>query len=250
MLPGSSRITVPIGKKNGGAHLYRLFSECNLFKAVASFLIIAFLSPSASTYSPSGEKIGDSVASNFDLIKSVSEQVAEQIVSALPEFARGGLINLVKTKGTGDADFILENAFLELMRQRGYRVCVASKETPCADSSSFSISYQIIRLNIRYPRISRRFWFGSKEVFREARADVIAQLTDRSTGDVIWVREGNARHEDVIPYSLLSFVEEKQYEFTRPPRDEFKISKIVEPAVVAGIVVGLVFLFFSNQSNE
>jgi hypothetical protein len=160
-------------------------------------------------------------------------------------------VRLAKAKGVGDADFLLENAFIEQLRAAGFRTGVEAKaqESP-VDTGAFALSYQVIRLSMAYPRISRRYWFGTKEVVREARADVTAQLVDRRTGEVIWIREGSGRYGDVIPYSLLSSVEEKQYEFTRPVRNEFKMSRVVEPVIVAGIVVGLVFLFFSNQSGN
>ncbi len=227
-----------------------VFSNGKAIRAIAVQLTIALTSAWIVPADALSFEKDIKIPSNFDLVEKVSEQAAGQIVSYLADYDPGSAVRLVKSKGASEADFLLEKAFLEKLREQGYRVCIASSQTPCADSSALSISYQIVRLSIRYPKISRRFLIGSKKVSREARADVIAQLTDLSTGDLIWVREGNAQYEDVIPYSMLSVVEEKQYEFTRPPREEFKVSRIVEPVVVAGIVVGLVFLFFSNQNNE
>jgi len=185
------------------------------------------------------------------VLAGISEDAARGLVAAIQTVPSGSVVRLAKAKGAGDADFLLENAFIEQLRAAGFRTGleVKTQEAP-ADSGAYAISYQVIRLSMVYPRISRRYWFGTKEVVREARADVTAQLIDRRTGEVIWIREGSGRYGDVIPYSLLSFVEEKQYDFTRPARNEFKMSRVVEPIIVAGIVVGLVALFFSNQSGQ
>jgi len=91
---------------------------------------------------------------------------------------------------------------------------------------------------------------GSKVVERAARADVFVQFVDLATGDVVWVKEIHKEYKDTIEYSELKLVEEAQYDFTRPSRSEFKMTRLLEPLVVGGIVVGLVYLFFSNQSSN
>ena len=45
-------------------------------------------------------------------------------------------------------------------------------------------------------------------------------------------------------------VEAGLYSFTKPERETKKWGRIVEPVVVSGIIVGLIYLFFSNQSGD
>ncbi len=193
---------------------------------------------------------GAAVPTNYDVLRSISEEAARGIVAAVVSAPPENIVRLSKNKGAGDADFLLENAFIDQLREAGIRAGFDAKQDAAADTGSFVLSYQVIRLDMRYTRISRRYWFGPKEVAREARADVVARLIDRRTGDVLWMREGSGRYEDVISYSLLKRVEEEQYKFTQPPRTEFKMSRIIEPVIVAGVVIGLVALFFSNQSSN
>jgi hypothetical protein len=105
-------------------------------------------------------------------------------------------------------------------------------------------------LSVAYTDISRPWWLFSKRVERSAQADMFVQLVDLATGDVTWVGEVHKEYGDKIPYGDLKIVEDPQYDFTRPSRSEFKMSRIFEPIVVGGIVVGLVYLFFSNQSGD
>jgi hypothetical protein len=191
------------------------------------------------------------VLTNFELIEKVAGEAAQDIVSKLGPMPGGGPIVLLKAKGAGDADFIFENALVSRLREAGARVALETAKS--ADSTvaapAYRFSYQVIRLGLSYPRISRKWWFGSKQVEREARVDVFVQTVDLKTNDILWVGETHKRYEDTIPFSMLAAVEEKQYEFTRPPRSEFKMMRLLEPVAVGAIVVGLVYLFFSNQSK-
>jgi len=194
-------------------------------------------------------KEAEGVLSNFQILERVSSEAAREIVAS---FGAGGFIMLNKVKGVGDADFILEDAFIFRMKEAGMRVTALKPQAAAipADSSAYELSYRIVRMSLSYPKIWRSRWIGSRRVERSAQITVHAQLVDRRTGDVAWVGESQKRYGDTIPHSLLNVVEEKQYEFTRPPRNEHRIAKFVEPVIVAGIVTGLVFLFFSNQKND
>jgi hypothetical protein len=210
-----------------------------------------FLSTDAAFALGAGDE--GAILTNFQVFEKISGDAAQEIVAGVQAKAPAGLIVVTKVKGAGDADFIFEDALVAHLRDAGMRVAVAkAKEASAAPDSAgvFDLSYRIIRLSLTYSRIWRHHWFGGKAVDRLARATVRAQLTERRTGTVLAVVESQKRYADSIPYSLLGTVEEKQYEFTRPARDEFKMAKIVEPVVVAGIVTGLVYLFFSNQSNK
>ena len=85
---------------------------------------------------------------------------------------------------------------------------------------------------------------------RNARIHLFVQLVDIKSGDIIWIGETEKTFNDVIPYSFLDKVEDETYSFTKPERSEFSLSKLIQPVIVTGIVSGLVYLFFSNQSNE
>jgi hypothetical protein len=165
------------------------------------------------------------------------------------------LIQISKDKSIGDIDFVFENLLLKTMRERGHRVSVAaSKEGGVAAAPpvrpDYRFSYQIIKMALTYPKICRRYWLGAKEVERRAEIGIFAKLIDMDSGDVIWVGDTAKSFDDTIDYSLLKRVEDENYVFTKPARDETSWTRILEPVVVTGIVAGLVYLFFSNQSND
>jgi hypothetical protein len=189
---------------------------------------------------------------NFEIIGKISAETAGEIVSAIGALGQGDLVLVTKAKSGGSADFLLENAFVEKMHAAGLRIAIdaGSKDPAVASAARYRLSYQVIRLNISYPDVSRTWLIGPRKVERLALADVFVQFIDLSTGDILWVRETHKRYDDTIGYGDLKSVEDAQYDFTKPPHSGFKMSRLLEPVVVGGIVVGLIYLFFSNQSNK
>lgn len=189
---------------------------------------------------------------NMDILERVSSDAISEIIGNMPALDGEKAVFIRKDRGIGEGDFVFENVIVQQFDDAGYRVILEKPAT--SDSASkrdiYRLSYQIIKMSLEYPRIGRRYWFGRKEVERAAEIGIYAQLVDLESGDVVWVGEAKKEFKDVIRYSALDEVEDDEYEFTKPQRKELRWSKIVEPVVVTGIVVGLVYLFFSNQSNE
>jgi hypothetical protein len=191
------------------------------------------------------------ILTNFEVIERISSEAAQDIIAQIGALQQGETVLLNKTKSAGTVDFIMENALTTGMRDVGIMLAV---ETPNRDASAaqakhYRLSYQIIRLSLSYPQVVRKWWLGPRQVTRAARADIFTQFIDLTTGDIVWVRESHKTYRDTIDYSLLKSVEDAQYDFTRPPHSEFKMMRLFEPLIVGGIVVGLVYLFFSNQKQ-
>ena len=66
--------------------------------------------------------------------------------------------------------------------------------------------------------------------------------------DVIWVGNGDVERLDVVPASKLPLLEGQAFPFTRPSLETRGLGGLVEPALVSGIVAGLIYLFYTNQN--
>lgn len=200
--------------------------------------------------SPQGT--GENIPTNFDIVEQVSSEVIEELLQNMPSLSRNDIVILHKEKGVGEVDFVFENSLHRKMEDVDIDIMAAtpSETDTTAEGADYRFSYQLIQLELAYTKIYRPYWFGAKQVTREAKATVFAKLIDLRSGDVVWVGDAKKTYKDTIAHSMLKVVEDEQYAFTQPPRKEVRWSKIVEPIVVTGIVVGLVYLFFSNQSNE
>lgn len=214
--------------------------------ACAVSLLLVF----TATGAPSEMK--ERTPTNFELIEHTAASAVDELLGNMPAVPSGAAVLLMKARGVGEIDFIFENMLLRRMQELGYRVAidVSEKEGPQPDDTRYRLSFQIIRMSLAYTRIGRQYWIGAKEVERLAEIGVFAQLADLDSGDIVWVGDAQKKFDDTIRYSELKMVEEEQYGFTKPERNELRWSRFVEPVIVTGIISGLVYLFFSNQSDE
>ncbi|MDD3643118.1 MAG: hypothetical protein PHQ19_06625 [Candidatus Krumholzibacteria bacterium] len=215
----------------------------------ALLCLTVLLATFPATSSPQGA--GEAIVTNYGVLERIAAEAVDELMDNMPSIAQGTLILLTKEKGIGAGiDKIFENVLITRMTDAGMRVSVKAPESDAAQRPGFELSYQIIGFNLKYPGIGRSYWIGAKEVERLATIGIFAKLVESGPGEIVWVGDTQKKYEDRIAYSLLDRVEDPQHDFTRPPRNEVSWSRIIEPVVVGGIVVGLVYLFFANQDNN
>jgi len=221
-----------------------------LFGKIAATLCLAMVvSALPATSSPQGT--GENVLTNLQVLERTAEEAVGELMANMPPSPDGTLVVLTREAGVGDdMDRVFENVLKKRLTASGLRIAVRRKGQEYEESPDYELTYQIIRFTLKYPEIGRSYWLGAKEVVRRAETGVFAQLIDLASGEIVWVGDTQKSYEDRIAYSLLERVEDPQMEFTRPPRNEMRLGRLVEPVVVTGIVVGLVYLFFSNQDTD
>ena len=84
---------------------------------------------------------------------------------------------------------------------------------------------------------------------RKADVGLHIKLVDPVDHSVIWLGDAAKDYEDQFSYGQIADVEAGTLAFTKPDKTSTKWGKIVEPVVVSGIIVGLIYLFFSNQNG-
>ena len=102
---------------------------------------------------------------------------------------------------------------------------------------------------LSYINVYRSYLIGGKKVRREANVRMSAKLLT-SSGDVAWFGEVSSEKSDQFSHGDLSRIQEGTYAFVKPEMPGSGWSKVVEPVFVSAIIVGLVYLFFSNQSDS
>jgi len=117
------------------------------------------------------------------------------------------------------------------------------------DPNRLVLTFQNIAFGIAYPDVYRSHLVGGKHVKRRADVRVHATLTDGQSGQVLWVGEAARERQDEFDFDDSARVEQGLYQFSRPVLPGGGWGKLAEPVFVTGIVVGLIYLFFSNQSD-
>jgi len=111
------------------------------------------------------------------------------------------------------------------------------------------LRFQNVVFALDYTDSHRAFLFGGKRVDRRAAVRVMATLSDE-TGKVLWVGEAASQHSDEYDYAQAAVVEQGTYQFNQPVVPAGGWGRYAEPVFVTGIIVGLIYLFFSNQSDN
>ena len=208
--------------------------------------------------------------SNFDVMDKLAAEVCAELVSKMPADLPTREIRLSPFGSDGRYELIA-NAFTRSLGEKGYRAYMPVPQAK-ADSSAAShaepdtvsapdavsasggdaglrLEFETIAFTLRYPEIYRSRLVGGKNVKRAAELRVLAKLVEPENGFVVWMSEASKSYSDQFSYDDIEDVEASLYDFTKPPRDSRNWGKIVEPVVVSGIIVGLIYLFFSNQGD-
>jgi len=224
-------------------------------RAAALALLFAL---SAAVSSPALGENG--VKSNFDVMDKLASEVCAELVSKMPADLPSREIRLAPF-GRDERYELVANSFMRTLGEKGYRAYLPVAAAP-GDSSSapdtlsaagleagVRLEFETIEFTLRYPEIYRSHLVGGKNVKRAAELRVLARLVDSEDGLVVWMSEASKSYGDQFSYDDIEDVEASLYDFTKPPRNSRNWGKIVEPVVVSGIIVGLIYLFFSNQGD-
>ncbi len=181
---------------------------------------------------------------NFELVRDAARQASKQLVDQLGDAA---FMSALAIRGVGEHEgtFLVESTLNSVLTEGGYTVRTAP------DSLGPVLEFEIVDLGLTYTRVWRHAWLGSRRVEREARARLFARLIDDAQTSILWAQQSDSKVVDEVPVDQLGNLEERSgalfLQAELPPRTW---NKIVEPVVVTGIVVGLIVLFFSNQSSN
>jgi hypothetical protein len=165
----------------------------------------------------------------------------------------------------GDTLSILEQRLLQQLKIRGVTVRLLGSRAPAridtitgarvAESNAFDQGGTPLRMEARiesrsvtYLRRIGRFPFGTKGFERLVTLQAQSRLVDGASGEVLWARTGSARSLDLVPSGDVDAVASSGLGMFRPGVPPRRGLRFLEPTIVAGVIVGLVVLFYSNRT--
>jgi hypothetical protein len=194
----------------------------------------------------------DEVVSNLELMTQLTGEAAKELIAGVPANATMGDVLLVPHEASDQYEF-MDIVIARVLTAAGHKVYEAAgspgKPPGGASETALRFEYQALHFELSYPKIYRPFLIGGKRVKRSAEVRLLAKLVDPTDQSVVWIGEAARSHDDQFSYGRLTEVEAGTFEFTKPVRSSTSWGKVVEPVVVSGIIVGLIYLFFSNQSE-
>ena len=218
----------------------------------------------------SGREVpGKGLMTNVALMEKTTSAAVDSLVQLLPFPLRGPV--LLGATIPHDAAWMVENFLGGRLREKGVKVVVSAvppapavpdtseadttvvsdslrvSAAPESEQGMLNLEYRVTELGMEYPRAWRPHHFGQKRVERVAIVSLYGRLIDQNSGTLVWAGEGRATQRDVVPASKLPLLEGKGPDWQKGTLPAGKLGAIVEPFVVAAIVVGLVYLFYSNK---
>jgi len=188
------------------------------------------------------------VLSNLELMTRLTSDVTTALMDSVPANIDVGSVILVP-KEVGEQYTFTDNVIARVLTASGRKVFQGGVTTTPSDSvrSTFRLEYQVIHFELSYPKIYRPFLIGGKKVKRSADVRLLFKLLDSDDQSVVWIGEATRSHDDKFSYSDLPEVEAGSFAFTTPEQSPRRWGKVLEPVVVSGIIIGLIYLFFANQ---
>jgi hypothetical protein len=187
--------------------------------------------------------------SNMAVITELAEEVMVEAVSkmGLPEGARVYL----RQVDTHDASWLVKSVLLEELTSRGHAVKAGQMSVAAEPDGEedYEIAYRIVTCQTTLPRAWREWIVGARKLERRTAVDIRFELSD-STKAVVWAGGVQRERREIIPGSRLSGLEAPGQEFASPQTEPGGWDKIFEPVIVAGIVGGLIYLFYTSRSTD
>ena len=126
-------------------------------------------------------------------------------------------------------------------------------EAPIPPELAFTgprIRFESLELALTYPRGHGGVFRGNAKIERLARATLLVTLEGGPQAPAEWTGRGEGVKSDVVSQTSLAYVQSMGLPVA-PPEWKRKglLGQLVEPALVMGIVGGLVYLFYANRSD-
>jgi hypothetical protein len=194
--------------------------------------------------------LAEEADSNLELMEGLTSEVVVDLLARL-DGARAGRGVMLKPSANTEEYRFIETVFESVLDERGTPVYrPPAGRAPASAEGRVELHFQALDFGVRYPSIFRSYLIGGKRVRRQASVTIVATMIDPTDGAVLQVEQASREERDQFSHGDLGDVEEGMPGFVRPEMPSSGWSRVVEPVFVSGIVVGLIYLFFSNQSDE
>lgn len=178
---------------------------------------------------------------NYDLMKNLTGAAVTSVLDDVRPASRKMRVRLVPFAADEEHQFVT-NIVSGEMKSRGFDPVLGAN-----GDDALEFRFQLLAFNLDYTDVYRAHLVGGKRIRRSASIRLLVTLVDPASGSVLWTGEREQQKDDQFRAGELARVEASTFAFTRPEMPGSGWGKYAEPVVVSGIVVGLVYLFFSNQ---
>jgi hypothetical protein len=180
-----------------------------------------------------------------DLVREVAAEALDRM--SLPDSSQV----VLRQMETHNAGWLVKSVMLEEVTSRGHVVRTGQGGNAGAQSEEpvYEIAYRIVNCQTTIPRSWREWVVGTRKVERRTAVDIRFELSDRR-GSIIWAGGVQRERREILPAARLSDLESPGQDFASPEMEPGGWDRVFEPVIVAGIVGGLIYLFYTSRSTD
>lgn len=203
----------------------------------------------ASAGGSAGERVSVTPKSNMVVITELAREAVAEAIGRMA-LAAGSEIH-VSQLGQNDASWLIQSVLYEELTARGHAVVTGGVPAGTQEEGPdrYEIAYRIVSCETSFPRAWREWVVGSRRVERKTRCDLRFRLSDARSA-IIWAGSVERERREVIPGERLAELSTQGQPFASPEITSGGWDKVLEPVVVAGIVGGLIYLFYTSRSTN
>jgi hypothetical protein len=216
-------------------------------KKVILILLVIFLAISfpVQVFAESDEQEKETLVSNEEFLR---ESVRVLLHKAFLDFPRGeSRFICLNSEEENPANWLLEDELVSYLQSKNFQVALHPGGVQNEFPESWALFYRIIQMKLSYPQVKRKGFFGHKLVTREAKLNVSFRLEEKESGKVLWTKRETEERSDVVKKQTIKYLNNDSYSFLSPSLPQDLQAKYIEPALVAAVVGGLIYLFFANR---
>lgn len=192
--------------------------------------------------------VGDLPESNIAVATELTREVVSEALDRMTIPARAEVY--LREVEKHDASWLVQSVLLEELTSRGNVVKAGGLNSGDEGPGVFEVSYRIVACQTSLPRTWREWIVGARLVERKTDVDIHFQLSSSTTKDVVWAGNASRTRHEVISGSVVNQLATPGQPFTEPTLESGGWDKVLEPLIVAGIVGGLIYLFYTSQESS
>jgi len=213
--------------------------------ALIFLLIFLTVSFPAQIFAEEKEKEKENLVSNEEFLReSVRNLLHKAFVDFPPSEPR---LIFVNSEEEDSANWLLEDELVSYLQSLNFQVALHSSGGQSESPKAWSLFYRIIEMRLFYPQVKRKGFLGHKVVTRRAQLNLLFRLEEKENGEVLWTKRETEERSDMVKKQNIKYLNNNSYSLLSPPLPEDPQAKYVEPAMVAAVVGGLIYLFFANR---
>ena len=234
-------MTVPGVKRR----FFNRLKASSILRIFFAWLLVELVILIPGGFGQTNQSVEENPPSNEEFLRQSVRSLLERTFDDFP--GAGSRLLLLQAEREHPANWLLEDELVSHLLSMKCHVALRSSEPKNNLRESNFLFYRIIEMRLDYPEVKRKGFLGGRMVSRKTSLNLSFRLEEGDTGRVLWTKRGQEESSDLVKRSMVESLRNESYQFLSPSLPDDPQSRFLEPALVAVVVGGLIYLFFASR---